>query len=389
MSKSDIAFVHDHNFDMYQGNYYTTGSLTKDLWSRYRREHLHGHIHIIARGKHVNFQPNTSSISNCEFTKFKIYENYVNPIKILLDTKKIKSDIKSYIEKNNIRHLIIRLPSELGLIAISVAKELGIRYAVEVVACTWDSYWYHGDVKAKIYSPIITKRVKHTILNAPYAIYVTDKILQQRYPCRGKTASASNVKLDDNSPSVSEHIKSSKVNNRLNLTLIGTMKTNVKGIDIALKAIRYLLNNTDTEFTLTIIGSGDPSRYVRQAETLQLQGSVNFVGFLSKNDVYKTLKNTDIYIQPSFQEGLPRATIEAMSFGLPVASSSAGGLPELIDHKFIHTPGDYKKLATDIIELSRYENRRKYGLMNLNRSQDFLPAILETKRKSFWDSFFR
>ena len=77
-----------------------------------------------------------------------------------------------------------------------------------------------------------------------------------------------------------------------------------------------------------------------------------------------------------------------MSRGLPVLASSAGGLPELIDSKYIHKPGDYKKLSCDILKILDNKELQVQGKRNFNRSGDFLPICLEKRRKVFWDGFF-
>lgn len=99
----------------------------------------------------------------------------------------------------------------------------------------------------------------------------------------------------------------------------------------------------------------------------------------------------DVYIQPSFQEGLPRATIEAMSRGCIVASSNAGGLDELTLPNFIHTPGDSTKLSSDILEIinSNVEEKERYIQHSLDQSSKYTKDILKGKRVSFYQSIFQ
>ena len=47
------------------------------------------------------------------------------------------------------------------------------------------------------------------------------------------------------------------------------------------------------------------------------------------------LTDSDIYIQPSLQEGLPRAVVEAMSTALPCIGFNTGGIPELLEPEYI------------------------------------------------------
>ena len=67
------------------------------------------------------------------------------------------------------------------------------------------------------------------------------------------------------------------------------------------------------------------------------------------------LKSLSLYIQPSLTEGMPRASIEAMSMGCPIIGSNAGGIPDIVNPKFIHNKGDFKALASHILFL--FNNR--------------------------------
>jgi len=71
------------------------------------------------------------------------------------------------------------------------------------------------------------------------------------------------------------------------------------------------------------------------------------------SEVAKWLDQLDVYLQPSYQEGLPRATIEALNRGLLVIGSTAGGIPELLPAERMHTPGDAESLATCISRLAK------------------------------------
>lgn len=57
---------------------------------------------------------------------------------------------------------------------------------------------------------------------------------------------------------------------------------------------------------------------------------VVFKGQMKHQQVLEWIDSLDIYIQPSMQEGLPRALIEAMSRACPAIGSSTGGIPELL-----------------------------------------------------------
>ena len=125
------------------------------------------------------------------------------------------------------------------------------------------------------------------------------------------------------------------------------------------------------------------------AKELNIRDKIEFCGVLPGGEpVFKWLDKMDLYIQPSFQEGLPRAVIEAMSRGCPIVGSSAGGIPELIDKSCVHKPGDYNGLA-DSIERIIMDNDYSMMLteMNLNTSEKYKKSFLDEERNKFWNSF--
>jgi len=62
-------------------------------------------------------------------------------------------------------------------------------------------------------------------------------------------------------------------------------------------------------------------------------------------------KNADIYILPSYNEGLPMSILEAMTYCLPIISTPVGGIPEAVHdgvNGYLINPGDCKALAEKI-----------------------------------------
>jgi len=216
------------------------------------------------------------------------------------------------------------------------------------------------------------------------ALYVTQNELQRRYPNSGINQNASNVELIEVKSECTQQrvlrFYERRRSGNLKFGLIGTMKNDTKGIDIAIKAL------ANKEGTLHVLGNGDPGRFVEMANKYNVP--FEYDGFLSnKNDVFEWLDDIDIYLQPSYQEGLPRATIEAMSRGCIVLSSNAGGLPELVQDKFIHSAGDVDKLALDIESLYANIEPMTDISHSLNISRQYLSPVLSNKRRAFYGKF--
>ena len=113
---------------------------------------------------------------------------------------------------------------------------------------------------------------------------------------------------------------------------------------------------------LVLVGDGpDRSECERLCRELKLCDHVKFLG--KQNGLVDILNASDLFLIPSQSESFGLAALEAMSCGLPVVSSSVGGLPELINHNetgFIAEIGDVERMAKYAIEL--LSNKRKYDL---------------------------
>ena len=92
------------------------------------------------------------------------------------------------------------------------------------------------------------------------------------------------------------------------------------------------------------------------------------IKFLGKQDgLVEILNAADVFLIPSQSESFGLAALEAMACGVPVISSSVGGLPELIKHNetgFIAEIGDVSRMAKYAIDL--LTNERKHKLFSEN-----------------------
>ena len=105
----------------------------------------------------------------------------------------------------------------------------------------------------------------------------------------------------------------------------------------------------------------------------------------SGDPVLAWLDEIDLYLQPSFQEGLPRAAIEAMSRACPVLGSTAGGIDELIQGDCLHRPGDVATLSSHILQCFRNTDLQlRMARENFETSHRYSMEVLSKKRFEFW-----
>lgn len=99
---------------------------------------------------------------------------------------------------------------------------------------------------------------------------------------------------------------------------------------------------------LAIVGQGPLETQLKDAvQSLGLEERVTFMGF--RQDVPEILKNVDSYLMPSFREGFGLALAEAMVSGVPVITSRAGGMLELVpseDYGFLVEPSSIDSIGS-------------------------------------------
>ena len=106
---------------------------------------------------------------------------------------------------------------------------------------------------------------------------------------------------------------------------------------------------------LAMVGDG-PERpgAERFARDAGIAHRVEFLGNVTP--VEGVIAAGDVFLLPSQEESFGLAALEAMSCGVPVVASNAGGLPELVAHGdggFVFPVGDTHAMATQVIALLR------------------------------------
>jgi glycosyltransferase involved in cell wall biosynthesis len=105
-----------------------------------------------------------------------------------------------------------------------------------------------------------------------------------------------------------------------------------KGIDLFLPLVHRLCGHHNIRFLIAGYGLDSAidqqlANFLRQHDLWQL---VEVTGPLPHSHMPSALQRMDIYVNTSYQEGMPNGVLEAMACGLPVVATDADGTPDLV-----------------------------------------------------------
>lgn len=134
------------------------------------------------------------------------------------------------------------------------------------------------------------------------------------------------------------------------LLFVGRLAS-VKGLPVLLEAVARL-RERHPAIELVVIGDGaERPELERAAARLGLDGNVRFLGYRSQEEIRRQLVDADVFVLPSFAEGVPAVLMEALASGVPAVATNVGGTSELlIDgvNGCLVAPGDQRVLVESI-----------------------------------------
>jgi glycosyltransferase involved in cell wall biosynthesis len=145
----------------------------------------------------------------------------------------------------------------------------------------------------------------------------------------------------------------------------------VKNQEKLIKAFSELLETTP-DARLVLIGDGPLRNELEDyARSFGIQNRVRFLGELSRDEVYRHLAASHIFVMPSVSEGFCVAVLEAMAAGLPVIVSDIEVFHEVVgSHGIFTDPTDAGSFADAISDLAKDpEKRNRLALAGRERAR--------------------
>lgn len=152
-----------------------------------------------------------------------------------------------------------------------------------------------------------------------------------------------------------------------------------KGLYDILKACK-ILKDKEYKFRLVVGGNGEIDKFKKAVSENGLEDFIDFRGWMTGEEKEHALSHCDVLMLPSFNEGLPIAILEAMTYGKAVISTPVGGIPEIIRHEdngLLVTPGNVEEIAS---AMERYIKdsglAHGHGKKSLKIIENFLPETV-------------
>ncbi len=323
---------------------------------------------------------------------FRKLPNFYGIKGLIKNLLKIRKQIGKYVDESDA--VLYRVPTPLSLFTYKEVlrrnKVLGLEFMISADKMIEGK----GFIK-----DFLNKRIdniaKDICKKANGVSYVTDYVLQQKYPSqsllKGKetneffTASYSTIELDKNNLEL-RNWKIDDVPKKYKLIHTGFMDTYRKGQDILIRALKIIIND-GYNVELNLIEDGKKRQeFERLSHELEIEKNVNFLGAIKdKQKIFDCLKESHLLVFPTESEGLPRTIIEAMAVGLPCISSPVDGIVELLNEKYLvenRTPEAYSQKIEEL--LNNWGNMIQAGNENYNKALKYEKSILDSRRQSFY-----
>ncbi len=277
--------------------------------------------------------------------------------------------IASHDEVSTVKRIVLALASMLKLISLIVRGKVSVchlhgsmkgsiyRKSVFVFGCHLLRcrviFHLHGSEFAKTYerAGFIYRNLVRYVLNRSDYVFV----LSDYWKTYVETISVnSEIHVINNFPSpLFETIYNTReyTNKSITELLFMGFIGQRKGIYDLVEAVALLKARGVEGFHISVGGNGEVDKLRALVSERGLSQYFNVIGWVTGEQKYQLLKESDILLLPSHNEGLPIAILEALSAGLAVLSTKVGGIPDAIDDErygLLVEPGQPQALANAI-----------------------------------------
>lgn len=282
---------------------------------------------------------------------------------------------------------LLRIPDQLAFQVFNSIKKK-IPCGIEVTSNSWE--FYAPNATSGFFRPFLRVlwdyQQKKICREADTSSYVTAHSIQKRYPPAEGTYTTHYSNAD---PSIYSDCESrdygyTPLKQFSLIHVSGSISGKAKGHHEIVGAIT-LLKQRGYDVTCTLVGSGNLDEELI-AKIRENRLKIKFAGRLNAQEIKERFLLSNIFVFPSYREGLPRVVVEAMASGIMCIASDIAGNRELLDHDVLVPTKNENALANKIEyyithpELMTIQSKR-----NINESKKYSASELSKLRCEYYD----
>jgi len=306
--------------------------------------------------------------------------------------RRIIKEVNQIVDKSSA--ILLRVPETLCFIVMNRAIRKKIPFSIEVVSDPLNLYT-RATCPSKyrlVYKIWYYLQLRRASYYANGTSYVTKFELQKHYPPNLTKENHFTSFYTDTNISIPKDIQPRKfpAQKKVRLIHISVLINGfAKGHKEAIECLSKLIDN-GINAELVLVGEGELDKAnIEFIDKNNLKDYIHFTGKLKTKQVIEELDKADIFLFPSYNEGLPRVVIEAMSRALPVIATDIPGHRELLDKEFLAPVKDSQALFN--IAKKMINNPDYYEMAsqrNIEKAREYDIEIIEKKRNDFYKKLY-
>jgi glycosyltransferase involved in cell wall biosynthesis len=203
-----------------------------------------------------------------------------------------------------------------------VARRLEVPYVVHLHGSRFHQFWSSaGPYFRKQVNRMFAESAAIIVLGSYWSKLVKDHVLEVE----------NKIVVLPNATAPIRVARTSTTDGRARISFLGELGQR-KGTPQLVEALGRLAGRQD--WTATIAGNGQVPETIARIVQLGIEDRVKVPGWLDSSATNNVLRETDIFVLPSFAENLPMSILEAFAFGIAVIATPVGAVPDVINHEY-------------------------------------------------------
>ncbi|HEX8974723.1 MAG TPA: glycosyltransferase family 4 protein [Patescibacteria group bacterium] len=273
---------------------------------------------------------------------------------------------KQLVKKNNydLTHSFFSVPC--GYLSLRLWKKYKIPYIVSLRGSDVPGYSERFKAIYGLLTPIILKVWN----NAEFVIANSEGFKELALKSKPKKE----IGVICNGIDTHEFYPDESARNEKEIAIICTSRiTPRKGIRLLVQAFDILSKRYDN-LKLVLVGGGDEKESLENlVRSMGIEKKVQFCGVVPHEEIAAYYRKANVFVLPSFNEGMSNTMLEAVASGLPILATDTGGTRELVEegkNGFILKMGDYNDIAEKLEKLIQDPDlRNKMGAESRKRAE--------------------